>query len=163
MLKKSVDPTANIAQGRFSLKTWIFFRLGEFYLDYAEALNESDGPVADVYKYMNLIRERAGMPALPTGLNAQQMRERIRNERRVELSYETHRYFDCHRWKIAAQTDNGPIYGMNISAGTNLQDDAYYKRTVVERRVFQGPKHYLFPIPQSEIDKTPNIIQNPGW
>jgi hypothetical protein len=163
LLKKSVDPTANIAQGRFSLKTWIFFRLGEFYLDYAEALNESDGPVADVYKYMNLIRERAGMPALPTGLTTQQMRERIRNERRVELSYETHRYFDCHRWKIAAQTDNGPIYGMNISAGTNLQDDAFYKRTVIERRVFQGPKHYLFPIPQSEIDKTPNIIQNPGW
>ncbi|RYY37856.1 MAG: RagB/SusD family nutrient uptake outer membrane protein [Sphingobacteriaceae bacterium] len=163
LLKKSIDPTANIAQGRFSPKTWIFFRLGEFYLDYAEALNEAEGPVSDVYKYVNLIRERAGMPALPAGLDKDKMRERIRNERRVELSYETHRYFDCHRWKIAAQTDNGPIYGMNIAAGNSLQDNAYYQRTVVEQRVFQPAKHYLFPIPQSEIDKTPNVIQNPGW
>lgn len=163
LLKKSVDPTANIAQGRYSLKTWIFFRLGTLYLNYAEALNEAEGPVADVYKYMNAIRNRAGMPNLPEGLSVDQMRARIRNERRVELSYETHRYFDCHRWKIAHQTDNGHIYGMNITAGAHLQDDAFYKRTIVENRVFQSPKHYLFPIPQIELDKTPNLIQNPGW
>ncbi|MGN7722357.1 RagB/SusD family nutrient uptake outer membrane protein [Chitinophaga sp. 22620] len=163
LLKKYVNPTANIAQGRFSLGTWIFFRLGGVYLDYAEALNEAQGPVAEVYQYVDAIRTRAGMPKLPQGLSKEAMRARIWQERRVELAYESHRYFDCHRWKIAAQTDGGPVYGMNISAGTGLQDDAFYKRTLVENRVFQAPKHYLFPIPQSEIDKAPAIIQNPGW
>ena len=103
------------------------------------------------------------MPDLPAGLNEEQMRKRIRAERRVELSYETHRYFDCHRWKIAAQTDNAPIYGMDITSGSNLQDNAFYKRTLVEKRVFEAPKHYLFPIPQGEMDKTPGLVQNPGW
>lgn len=163
LLKKFMDPTVSITQGRYSLKTWIFFRLGEFYLNYAEALNEADGPVADVYTHVNAIRDRSGMPALPAGLSKEQMRERIRNERRVELAFETHRYFDTRRWKIAHLTDRGPFYGMNISTGTNLQDNAFYQRTVVETRVFENPTHYLFPIPQSEIDINPSIVQNPGW
>lgn len=163
LIKKFLNPGVIISQGRFVSKTWIFFRLAEQYLNYAEALNEAQGPVADVYTYMNKIRERAGMPSLPTGLSKDQMRERIRHERRIELAFETHRYFDCHRWKIAAQTDKGPVYGMNITAGTSLTDDAFYKRTVVENRVFVAPKHYLFPIPQSEIDKNQNMKQNPGW
>ncbi|WP_432714561.1 RagB/SusD family nutrient uptake outer membrane protein [Pedobacter sp.] len=163
LLKKFSDPTVNISQGRFSLKTWIYYRLGEIYLNYAEALNEATGPVAEVYKYVNAIRERAGMPALPAGLLKEEMRTRIRQERRIELAFETHRYFDTHRWKIAATTDSKPVYGMNIAAGTSLTDEAFYIRTLIETRVFQAPKHNLFPLPQSEIDKAPNIIQNPGW
>ncbi|WP_188750003.1 RagB/SusD family nutrient uptake outer membrane protein [Parapedobacter defluvii] len=163
LLKKFLEPSVNISRGEYSLKTWIFFRLGEFYLNYAEALNESDGPVPDVYYYVNAIRERAGMPPLPTGLSQAQMRERIRHERRIELAFETHRYFDCHRWKVAQQTESGAFQGMNVAAGTHLQDDAFYERTVFETRVFQAPTHYLFPIPQSEIDKSPGIVQNPGW
>lgn len=139
------------------------FRLGEIYLDYAEALNEAEGPVSDVYYYVNQIRDRAGMPALPKDLSKSEMRERIRHERRIELAFETHRYFDCHRWKIAEKTDNGPIWGMNISAGASLQDEAYYKRTLIENRIFKAPTHYLFPIFQDEIDKNPNLVQNPGW
>ncbi|MBZ4188871.1 RagB/SusD family nutrient uptake outer membrane protein [Niabella beijingensis] len=163
LLKKAVDPTVNISQGKFSLKTWIFFRLAELYLDYAEALNEAQGPVNDVYVFVNKIRDRAGLPALPGGLSKEAMREKIRHERRIELSFETHRYFDCHRWKIAAQTEGGPVYGMNITTGTALNDESFYKRVVVETRVFQAPKHYLFPIPQSEIDKNPNLLQSPYW
>lgn len=163
LLKKFVNPAANISQGRFLLGTWPFFRLGAVYLDYAEALNEAQGPTAEVYQYIDAIRTRAGMPKLPQGLSKDGMRARIWQERRVELAFESYRYFDCHRWKIAPQTDNGPVYGMNISAGSSLQDNAFYKRTLVETRVFQAPKHYLFPIPQSEIDKAPALIQNPGW
>ncbi len=163
LLKKFADPSVIISQGKFSLKTWVFFRLAEFYLNYAEALNESQGPVPDVYTYVNEIRARAGLPGLSAGLSKEQMRAKILHERQIELSFESHRYFDCHRWKIAAQTDNGPIYGMNISAGNSLDDENYYKRVIVERRVFQSPKHYLFPIPQSEIDKSPNLIQSPNW
>ncbi|MNL40279.1 SusD family protein [compost metagenome] len=163
MLKKFIDPGVSITQARSSLKTWIFFRLGEFYLNYAEALNEASGPVTEVYRAVNRIRSRAGMPGLPANLSQEEMRARIRNERRVELAFETHRYFDTRRWKISTQTDNGPIYGMNITEGTSLRDDNFFKRMLVETRLFQGPKHYLFPIPQDEIDKNANMVQNPGW
>ena len=164
LLKKFIDPEVSLVQQRYALKTWIFFRLGEMYLNYAEALNEAqDVPADDVYTYMNAIRNRAGMPDLPRGLNNLQMQQRIRRERRVELAFETHRYFDTRRWKISSVTDNARVYGMNISAGTSLNDDNFYKRTLIETRVFQAPKHYLFPIPQAEIDVNPSIVQNPGW
>jgi hypothetical protein len=162
-LNKYVDENSDIPQGRYSLKTWILFRLGEQYLNYAEALNEDKGPVDDVYKYVNLIRDRAGMPALPENLTKDQMRERIHRERRVELAFEAHRFFDCRRWKISPVTDNGPIYALNIAAGTHLQDDEFYKRTVSEVRVFKSPTHYLFPIFQNEIDRNPGLVQNPSW
>ncbi len=164
LLKKFMDPTVNISRGEYSFKTWIFFRLGEFYLNYAEALNESlAAPNNDVYTYVNAIRTRSGMPELPAGLSKEDMRERIRHERRIELAFETHRYFDCHRWKIAHQTDGGSFYGMNIGAGSHLQDDAFYQRTTFETRVFVNPTHYLFPIPQDELDNLPMVVQNPGW
>ena len=163
LMKKHSSPNVDIIQGRFEQQTWIYFRLGEQYLNYAEALNEFEGPVTDVYTYVNAIRTRAGLPDLPAGLSQDQMREAIRHERRIELAFETHRYFDTNRWKIAEETRGGDIHGMNINAGIALQDDSFYERTFVEKRVFESPKHYLFPFPQSEIDKNVNIVQNPGW
>ncbi|MBO9732794.1 MAG: RagB/SusD family nutrient uptake outer membrane protein [Chitinophaga sp.] len=163
LMKKMVNPTSDIFQNRFSLNTWIYYRLGEVYLNYAEALNEADGPVADVYQYVNAIRDRSGLPALPAGLSQHEMRERIHHERRIELAFETHRYFDTHRWKTAGDIDNKAIHGMNIGAGAALNDDNFYKRTVIEKRVFVSPKHYLWPLQQTEINKNPNLVQNPGW
>ncbi len=164
LLKKFSNPSINIAQNTgWELKTWILFRLGEQYLNYAEALNESQGPVSEVYKYVNAIRNRAGLPSLDPGLSKEQMREKIRHERRVELSFETHRYFDCRRWKIMAQTNNGALHGLNINAGNGLQDNAFYKRSIADQRVFQSPKHYLWPLPQDELNKNPSFVQNPGW
>lgn len=159
LMRKFASPSANIVQDKIELHTWIYFRLGGVYLDYAEALNEAQGPVDDVYFYVNEIRKRAGMPELPTGLSKEAMRSRIRNERRVELAFETHRFFDCHRWKIAEQTDNREIHGVDITKG-NVPE--FYNRRVVEKRVFEK-KHYLFPIPQSEIEKVPTLVQNPFW
>ena len=161
--RKYSDEAVNIPQGRWTLKTWIFFRLGELYLNYAEALNEIDGPIDDVYTYINAIRKRAGMPALPKNLTQDEMRERIRHERRIELAFETHRYFDCHRWKIAEETDNGPILGLSRHLGTSLQDNTFYTRMVIETRVFDAPKHYLWPLQQYELDRVPWLIQNPKW
>ncbi|MFT4093719.1 MAG: RagB/SusD family nutrient uptake outer membrane protein [Niabella sp.] len=162
-LKKFSDPDIRIAtQSTWPLKTWIYFRLGEMYLNYAEALNEAQGAVDDVYKYVNLIRERSGLPDLASGLTQDEMRERIRHERRIELAFETHRYFDCHRWKIAQTTDNAAIHGMNTNVGSSLTDESYWVRTTLETRIFTT-KHYLWPIPQSEIDKNKNLVQNYGW
>lgn len=163
LLRKHADPADDLLRGSVKNKIWSLFRLGEIYLNYAEALNEAEGPVADVYNYINAIRDRSGLPGLPGGLTKEEMREKIRHERRIELAFETHRYFDCHRWMIAEKTESGPVYGMNISAGTSLQDPEYYKRTVIETRVFPYPQYYLFPIFDAEINKIEGLAQNPYW
>lgn len=160
LIRKFSDPNVDIIKGQFSLKAWIFFRLGEQYLNYAEALNEAQGPIADVYKYVNLIRSRVNMPALPQGLSKDEMRKKIWHERRIELAFETERYFDTRRWKIAEEELAGPIYGMNV---TDRDLEGFLTRTFVENRVFVAPKHYLWPIPQSEINKNQNLVQNVGW
>lgn len=163
LMKKMVSPVSNIPQNIFGLNTWVHYRLGRVYLDYAEALNESEGPVNDVYKYVNAIRDRSEMPPLPEGLSKDEMRESIRHERRIELAFETDRYFDTRRWKIAAGIDSKEIHGMNIQGGNNLQDNIFYKRTVIEKRVFIAPKHYLWPVQIGEIEKNPFLVQNVGW
>lgn len=165
LLRKFADEGAvtGSATPILSNRSWIFFRLGEIYLNYAEALNEAeDNPSQDVYDYLNAIRKRGGIPEI-TGTHTQnQMRILIRQERRIELAFETHRYFDVRRWKIAETTDNGPIYGMNINTGTSQFDPVFYKRTVIENRKF-NERNYLFPINKDEIEKVPNIVQNLGY
>lgn len=140
---------------------WIYFRLGEVLLNYAEAQNEAVGPDASVYTAINAIRQRAGMPALPTGLTQVQMRERIRNERRVELAFEEHRFYDVRRWKIAPQTENSPAYGIEITkTGTGY---AYKTKEALTGRSFTD-KQYWLPIPRAEIQASNNKLeQNPGY
>jgi hypothetical protein len=145
--------------------------LGEAYLNYAEALNECDPGNPDILKYLNLIRERAGMPQYGTGkdsngfdkipLNGQdEVREAIYHERRVELCCENGlRYLDLRRWKKAEEVLNQPMYGMNFSG----KDKAtFYVRTVYQQRVYKK-SYYWFPIYQSEMDKNQNLVQNPYW
>ncbi|MBC8053664.1 MAG: RagB/SusD family nutrient uptake outer membrane protein [Sphingobacteriaceae bacterium] len=162
LLQKYLSPNSNVRTGQMSMTTYIFFRLAEMYLNYAEALNEYNPGNPDIKKYIDLIHERAGIPGLPAGLNQAEMRNRIRLERRIELAFENHRVFDTRRWKIAEQTDGGPMWGMNTGAGTSFSDASFYQRTVFETRVFQS-KHYLWPIPQSEMDRNKEMVQNPGW
>lgn len=132
----------------YSVKTdydAVLIRYAEMLLIYAEAKNESAGPDQSVYDAVNSVRTRVGMPALPTGLNKEQMREKIRKERRIELAYEGKRYMDLKRWKIAHEV-------IPTIVDPNGQT-----------RSFENPKHYLFPIPQSEIDINNNLEQNPGY
>ncbi len=162
LMRKMSGPDVDLVQQKYKLKSWIFFRLGEQYLNYAEALNEygGDTPHPDVFKYVNLIRKRAGMPDLPETLTKDEMRIRIRVERKIELAFETHRYFDCKRWRISHIVDNREIHGLNIDVST----DDFYSRKVVEKRVFEYPKHYLFPIPQDDISRSQGaLLQSPGW
>ena len=140
-------------------RPWVHFRYAEVLLNYAEALNEVQGPIADVYTNINLIRARAGLPVLPAGLTKDQMRNRIQNERRVELCFEEHRFFDVRRWKKGEEFFNKPVSGMRITkTGTTFT----YQVVPVENRVFTE-KNYRFPFSQAELNRTSKLQQNPGW
>lgn len=161
-LKKFLDPGLNLTNSQTSRHFWIFFRQAEMLLNYAEARNETAGADPSVYGAVNAIRTRVGMPGLPAGLSQQQMREKIRNERRVELAFEGHRPWDLRRWKIAESTLGSPLRGIKVE-----RDGAAttYTPFIVEHKVFLS-KMYLYPIPQNEVDANTAIgrqNQNPGW
>lgn len=154
-----VRKSAPLGNWREGNRINIQLRLAQIYLDYAEALNESDPGNPDILKYVNLIRERAGIPLYGGDLPVpSEMRQAIRDERRVELAFETNRYFDVRRWCIAEQTENKPIHGMNIEK--NGPD--FFKRTVVENRIFEK-KNYFFPIPERDMNINRALVQNTGW
>ncbi len=135
-----------------------YSRYAEVLLNYAEALNEAQGAVPEVYTYINQIRSRAGMPALPAGLTKDAMRDRIQKERQVELCLKI-TVFDVRRWKKGLSLFNRPVSGMKITkTGTTYS----YNRFTVETRVFND-KMYRFPFPQSELNKVTKLAQNPGW
>ncbi|WP_343745290.1 RagB/SusD family nutrient uptake outer membrane protein [Chitinophaga sp.] len=160
--RKNIHPNSNPRISQYIARPFILVRYAEILLNYVEALNEYAPGDPDIAKYLNEIRNRAGLPEVAPGLGQSEMRAKIRHERRVELALESLRYFDTRRWKIAEQTDGGNFYGMNVDAGTKLTDLVFYQRTVFERRVFLK-SYYLFPIPQSEMDRDRNLVQNPGW
>lgn len=159
---KNVHPDSNPKTSKYVKRPFVMIRYAEILLNYIEALNEYDPGHPDIALYLNRIRERAGLPPVASGLDQAQMREKIRHERRVELCFEQLRYFDTRRWLIAEETDGGPFYGMNVDAGNQIGDEGFYQRTAFENRVFKKA-YYLFPIPQSEIDRDNNIVQNPDW
>lgn len=140
---------------------WIFMRYTEALLNYAEAQNEVAGPDQTVYDAINLIRDRLSvkMPPLPVGLSKDEMRERIRHERRIELAFEAHRFWDVRRWRIGGQPASTDAYGMRITkTGTTFK----YEKFLLEKRVYK-PAFDLFPIPQTERDKQPALSQNPDY
>lgn len=156
----STAASYNIPGAASVRRVWVFFRYAEILLNYAEALNESGGSISEIYSSINLIRARVGMPALPTGLTPAQLRDRIRNERRVELCFEEHRFYDVRRWNIGEATFNAPVRGMKIikTGPTTFT----YTPFVLETRVFL-PRNYLYPISQFELSRAPNLLPNPGY
>lgn len=124
---------------------FIHLRYADVLLTYAESKNETSGPDQSVYNAVNQVRQRVNMPSLPTGLSKEQMRDRIRHERRVEFGDEGTRYFDLKRWRIAETVIPGVI-----------DPDGSH-------RVFNPGKHYLFPFQQYELDGNPLLEQNPGY
>lgn len=147
----------------------IIFRLAEFYLLYAEMLNEVQPGNSDILRYTNLVRERAGLPKLEdlnpaiTG-NQDLQREAIRRESRIELATEGQRYFDVRRWMIAEKPvgeggQGGEFTGMNPDGNKA----AFHERRRFQTRYF-GRKNYLYPIPLTEMQRTKGmLVQNPGW
>lgn len=158
-LRKFIDPKIPINQDKNA--RWKKYRLAEIYLNYAEAENEANGPTPAAQEAVNVIRRRSNMPNLPNTLTKEQLRERIRRERRVELAMEEHRFWDVRRWKILDQTDK-LVTGMEIrKSGTTLT----YTRFVTETRNAWQEKFLIFPIPRTDAALIPDFgtNQNPGW
>ena len=163
--RKFHDETLIPLYSRASDQDWIFMRYAEVLLNYAEAKNEASGPDGTVYDAINAIRARpnVNMPPLPTGLNQAEMRAKIRNERRIELAFEEHRFFDIRRWGIAENLLNGPLKGMEITRSGTAGNYTYsYNVVDFEQRQFPT-KLYVLPIPQGEYDKNPEAEQILGW
>ena len=157
-VKKYVNPNINLLNGQTAVHTWVIIRLAEVYLNYIEALNEYSPGHADIKKYYDAIRTRAGMPGLPAGLSQAQVRDIIRRERAVELCFEGQRFFDLRRW-MQGDVLGSPVNAVEI---TKSGDSFTYKPYKLEDRAF-SPQMYFYPIPQSEINKMPHWVQNPLW
>jgi hypothetical protein len=181
LVRKKVHPdmSADEAGSQHPYRPLILFRLAEAYLSYAEALYESGGDENEALKYVNKVRERAGIPpygsyvningATVQGLPVGDVREAIRRERRVELNCEGIHFADLRRWKIAEERLSGQFHGMNAKAGTKYTAEpsdpaSFFVRTpyLIAPRIFDK-KHYWFPVPQSAREKNPRLVQAPFW
>ncbi len=164
-IKKFLDEKNSIIFGRpNSSQNWILMRYAEVLLNYAEAQNEASGPDESVYAAVNRVRERNAdnpqMPPLPDGLSQAEMRERIRHERTVEHAFEELHFFDVRRWMTAPDVLSKPVHRMAI---TDNGDGTFtYEVEEMEERLWSDALYYL-PILQGEIDKNPNLGQNPGY
>ncbi len=176
MMHRFYDHTLRSDDGKWGNFVFPTFRLGEIYLNFIEAVLECkikglslpSGYYNQAMEYWDDLRDRAGLTPITEvypGASAQELLELVRRERRVELAFENHRYFDTRTWMIAKKTDGGPMYGMNISTRTDdtkVTPSDFWQRTVFETRVFRD-KHYLYPFSQEELDRNKKLVQNYGW
>jgi len=147
---------------------WIYCRLAEIYLNYAEA-KYFCGDEITARQYVNFVRERArNMTENPTNMlpdvteSGEALLKRIQQERKVELAFEEHRYFDVRRWKIAEDTQVGQFHGIKITKKAD-GTKTYTITNVGNPRKFIAPNHYLAPIPNYERRKNSALEQNPGY
>ena len=168
-LKKYCNPSTVIgATGANSFyHNWVVFRLAEMYLNLAEAMLNytgdgyatADGLSMSADAALNVVRTRAGQPNIEEGLSAAAFKQKVENERFVELAFEGHRFYDVRRWKEAPQYLTN-IRKMDIRL--NADSTVTYTPAALETRQWDD-KMYFFPIPQSEIQKAGSLTQNPGW
>ena len=176
LVNRFYDHTLNSTQGNWGNITFPVFRLGEIYLNFIESVLECKNrgvalPSGYEDRAMEVwadLRDRAGLDPItdvyPNASTAQLI-DLCRKERRVELAFERHRYFDTRTWMIAPETDGGPMYGMNTNAtagGSTNTPEEFWQRTVFETRVFNN-NHYLYPFSQRELDRNRLLVQNYGW
>lgn len=153
---------------------WPIFRLADIYLHYAEA-QLALGNEAVAREYISKVRARPGvdLPPIPDNVTGDALKKRLINERRIELAFEGHRYFDIRRWKIAAQVENPPVRGVivtcpapNVANGTcaslPLSAFSYTTRNLLEARTYPEQMN-LLPIHTDELLRNPSLTQTPGW
>ena len=168
-LKKYLDASTDISAESGSggkRHNWVIFRLGEFYLNYAEAIYRylgAAGATDNEFRMsacaaINKVRQRSDvqMPDFPDNISNTEFWERYKKERMVELAFEQHRFWDVRRWKEGGFTKIGRMQITQKEDGNFL-----YERT--NKSLVWDDKMYFFPIPASEMRKNPNLSQNQGW
>lgn len=155
----------------------IVFRISEIYLNYAEAANEAFGPGGSTQNSslsalnaVNMIRNRVGMPDVNGKYSGSQdlLRERIRNERAIELCFEGFRYDDMRRWKTAHLEENKKVefLEMRWQGGPSALYPTGFSFQSVEQSNLKktfDEKNYWWPIPSSDLEAAPSLGQTPGW
>ena len=167
-LKKFLTDNLNLTQGQVAQHNWVAYRYGEILLNYAEAMNEAYGPDALPAGYtmtarqaLQMIRDRASSK-LPKVFAADKdsFREAVKHERRIELAFEDHRYWDLLRWKDAMTVLNNPVLGVAVSR--NGEGWSYEVQEVATRTFYE--KNYYLPFLRSEIENSNNTLeQNPNY
>ena len=161
-LKKYVDGACVTTADNQTIRrhTWILMRLGEFYLDYAEAVFNATGSANSAAygltanEAINVLRSRPSVKMPEFTEDGDAWVARYERERAVELAFENHRFWDVRRWK------KGPQYFKSIQVAT-ISSNLQLSRSTVTRQ--WDDKYYFYPIPQSELKKNPNLTQNAGW
>lgn len=161
--KKYIPATIDGGWDGNSTNDIIILRYPEVLLTYAEAKIEMNDIDQSVYDAIDQVRGRAdvNLPPIPTGQSQTAMRQIVRQERRIEFAEEEQRLFDIRRWKIAESVMPGDVYGI-LNYWNSARSD-YQKHVLVEKRLFNPQRDYLWPIPQSEVDLNKNLTQNPNW
>ncbi|MBD1422783.1 RagB/SusD family nutrient uptake outer membrane protein [Sphingobacterium chuzhouense] len=149
---------------------WVILRLGDLYLLYAEALNELNGPTAEVYDYLDRIRSKAGLlgvldawqgfSRIPDKPQTKEgLREIIQRERAIDMAFEGERFWDLRRWRTAPDELNQPITGWDVDQNNTI---GFYRERVLFDQQFRV-KDYFWPIQQQDLIVNKNLVQNPGW
>lgn len=172
-LKKYLTDGLVLTQGQTAIHQWVYIRYAEILLNFAEAANEAWGPDQtdatagmSARSALNMVRNRAGLEDVDltdySGTNdTERMRNAIKAERRVELAFEDHRYWDLLRWKDGDRLGDD-IRG--IRADDNGDGTFSYTEITVESRIFDESRMYRYPIPFTEISKSNGVLtQNQGW
>lgn len=161
-MKKFMDEGYALNSWNFCARNWIHLRMAELYLNKAEALFHT-GDEEGAREALKPVRQRAGMPAVTaTGAD---LLEAIKNERRIEFAFEEHRYFDVRRWKEAPKYFGSTVHAITIKKypdGKKTYEVDKLRSDVGGDRKWDD-KMYWLPIPKSEMDKNPNLVQNPGY
>ena len=171
-LRKGFDPTVDYTLTKENVPFRVL-RYAEVLLNYAEACIGL-GQDAEARQYINMIRTRAGQPDLPGSLSGDALKQRYQNERRIELAFEDHRFFDVRRWLIGTQAYS-PIHKLITKYTTAINIDGKYRKTdgsywsapsynteVLDNYAWDN-KAYFMPVKRDEINKNPGLIQNPGY
>lgn len=164
-LKKFLNDNLDLQKGQTVERDWVRYRYAEIVLNYAEAMNEAYGSIDDngyglsALGALNMIRTRAAVGLLElSGLSQSELRDAIKHERRVELAFEDHRYWDLRRWEDAEAVLSQAINGVVVGA-----DGVTPSVVKVADRVFES-KMNLYPIPENAIIRSGNVLtQNQGW
>jgi hypothetical protein len=167
-LKKFLTDNLNLTQGATAQHLWPLFRYAEVLLNYAEAMNEAYGPDAvpagftlSAKDALMEVRNSAStqLPAV-TATGKDGFREAVKHERRIELAFEDHRYWDLVRWNDAEEVLSTPIEGVKVSGE---QGAFSYQVVDVDNRVFQQ-RNYYWPFTRAEIENSNGSLeQNPGY